>query len=73
MGRLARRVAPKPGLALALGTGLLGGFTTYSAFAVETVQLAQGAHLALAVGYAAASVLGGVAAAGLGLTLGQRR
>ncbi|GAB3750761.1 CrcB family protein [Yimella radicis] len=50
---------------LGLGTGLLGGFTTYSAFAVEVVERDLGAGLA----YATASVVAGVLAAGIGLRL----
>ncbi|HHW82420.1 MAG TPA: CrcB family protein, partial [Actinomycetales bacterium] len=40
---------------LALGTGLLGGFTTYSTFAVETVELASAAPVT-AVAYAFGSL-----------------
>ncbi|WP_353082472.1 fluoride efflux transporter FluC [Tessaracoccus lapidicaptus] len=58
-------------LQLALGTGLLGGFTTYSAFAVETATLA--AHRpALAVGYAGGSLVLGYLAAAAGMWLGRR-
>lgn len=54
-----------------IGTGLLGGFTTYSAFALHTAALlgeAPLAGLALAVG----SVVLGLAAAAFGLRLGRR-
>lgn len=34
-----------------LGTGLLGGFTTYSTFAVDTEALIRGRHPAEALGY----------------------
>ena len=54
-----------------LGTGVLGGFTTYSAFAVETVQLTDAGRPALAAGYVLASVTGGVAASTLGLLAGR--
>ncbi|WP_194410218.1 fluoride efflux transporter FluC [Microbacterium cremeum] len=53
-----------------LGTGVLGGFTTYSAFAVETALWLS--TPVLAVGLAAASVVGGVAAAIVGLFIGRR-
>ena len=53
-----------------LGTGVLGGFTTYSAFAVETALWVS--TPALAVGLAAASVAGGVAGAIGGLFIGRR-
>jgi len=56
---------------LGLGTGLLGGFTTYSTFAVETVRLAQGGHWWLGIGYAVGSVVLGVALAALALTWGR--
>lgn len=51
-----------------LGTGVLGGFTTYSAFAVQTVGL-LGAVPWAGIGLAAVSVLLGLAAAALGLRL----
>lgn len=57
---------------LSLGTGLLGGYTTYSSFAVETVGLAERGAPLLALGYAAASVAVGFAAA-LAAVVGVRR
>ncbi len=42
---------------LLLGTGLLGGFTTFSAFSLELATMAQRGALGLAAGYALASVL----------------
>jgi fluoride exporter len=42
--------------------GLLGGFTTFSAFGHETWRLADGGRGALAALYVAASVVGGLAA-----------
>lgn len=53
-----------------LGTGVLGGFTTYSAFAVETALWVSTPMLAF--GLAAASVVGGVAGAIAGLFVGRR-
>lgn len=47
----------------ALGTGVLGGFTTFSTFAVEV----RGASAGVAWLYLAASLAGGVAAAVLGM------
>ncbi len=48
---------------LGVGTGVLGGFTTYSTFSVETVGLLQSGQLLLGLGYAVGSVLAGIAAA----------
>ena len=51
-------------------TGLLGGFTTFSTFGFETVTLLQRGQQGVAMGYMAASMVSGLAAAWLGLTLG---
>lgn len=44
-------------LRLLLGVGLLGGFTTFSAFSLEMALMIERGQAALAVGYAAASVV----------------
>jgi CrcB protein len=49
-----------------LGVGVLGGYTTYSTFAVEVVRLTESGALVLAGGYVVASVVGGVAAVAAG-------
>ena len=54
-----------------LGTGVLGGYTTYSAFAVEVVQLVEVGAWAPAAGYLAASVLGGIGAVLGGVATGR--
>jgi CrcB protein len=59
-------------LKAALGPGLLGSFTTFSAAMVSLVTLASANSWALAAGYLAATLLLGFAAAGLGLWLGAR-
>jgi CrcB protein len=51
-----------------LGTGVLGGFTTFSAFAVETDRLLDAAP-ATAVLYVALSVALGLGAAAVGLRM----
>lgn len=59
--------SPEPSWARTfLGVGVLGGYTTYSAFAVEVVELVVDGALALAVGYVLLSMVGGVAAVALG-------
>ncbi|HZE60218.1 MAG TPA: fluoride efflux transporter CrcB [Burkholderiales bacterium] len=49
-------------LRLLLFTGFLGGFTTFSAFGVETVALIERGQFGMAIGYVAASVVCGIAA-----------
>ncbi len=57
---------------LLIGTGFLGGLTTYSALAVETQALLRADHVALGLTYAAASVIAGLAAALAGVAVGSR-
>jgi CrcB protein len=55
-----------------LGVGVLGGYTTYSTFAVEVVDLVDDGAVVIAVGYVLLSVLGGVAAVALGALAARR-
>lgn len=55
-----------------VGTGVLGGFTTYSTFIVETDQLLRGGHVGLGFAYAVGSVVTGVAAAFVGVLVARR-
>lgn len=54
-----------------LVTGVLGGFTTFSAFSLEMVQLAQAGHVGTAVGYALMSLLVCAIGAWVGLSVGS--
>ena len=62
-------ISTSHGLRGFLFTGLLGGFTTFSTFGFETVNLMQRGQQGAAFGYVAASVICGLFAAWLGLTL----
>lgn len=69
-GWLARGGGNEP-LRLLLGVGVLGGFTTFSAFSLETVTLIERGESVVAMGYVAASVAGAVAALWIGLALAR--
>jgi fluoride exporter len=58
-------------LRLLLGVGLLGGFTTFSAFSLEMAQMIERGQTMLAAGYAVASVSLALAALFAGLALGR--
>lgn len=59
-------------LRLFLATGVLGGFTTFSAFSLETLNMLRSGEAAKAGAYAALSVILSVAALGLGLWIARR-
>ena len=63
LARFPRSTRLRPFLAV----GVLGGYTTYSTFAVDAVRLTEAGAWVGAVGYVVASVLGGVACVLLGL------
>jgi|SRR6187401_1432380 len=56
-----------PTLRLALVTGVLGGFTTYSAFNHETLRLFSQGSGGMALGYVALTMIGGLLSGWLGL------
>ncbi len=66
IGFVAAWLPRGPWRTIALG-GLLGGFTTYSSFALLSMELLRGDRLAAMLLQIAAHVLGGLAAVGLGL------
>lgn len=70
IGLLARLVNHDV-LRLALITGFLGGFTTFSAYGLETVTLFRNGMISTAVMYVTASNVGGLVAAWAGWQLGN--
>ena len=73
MGLLAGYFAFRPGLGqhmrLFLTTGLLGGFTTFSAFSLDAALLVERHSYGLAAGYIVGSVAAGLAALFFGLAI----
>ena len=57
------------GLRIFLVTGVLGGFTTFSAFSMEFVALMERSEITYALLYAAGSVVLSIAACWLGLSV----
>jgi fluoride exporter len=55
-------------LRLFVGVGVLGGFTTFSAFSLEMAQMIERGQMGLAAGYAVASVLLALGALFAGMT-----
>jgi CrcB protein len=70
--RLQERLPPSLYARAFLGTGICGALTTFSTVMVELVKMLEGARLALAAGYAGASILGGFAAIFLSTKLVRR-
>lgn len=60
-----------PGWYLLLTTGLMGGFTTFSAFSLEIVEFLLQGHAAKAGLYAGVSLMAGLLACGAGVWLAR--
>jgi CrcB protein len=54
-------------LRLLLGTGFLGGFTTYSTLAVDVATFLSDGHAGTGIGYGIGSIVAGVSAAAVGV------
>lgn len=52
--------------------GLLGGFTTFSSFSLDTLKLIQEGKILYAFSYVAISTFGGIALAGIGYVVAQK-
>lgn len=76
MGLLAGLLARHPAggnepLRLLIGVGVLGGYTTFSSFSLETVTMIQRGEAAAAAVYALVSLAGALIALFAGLTLAR--
>ena len=71
VGWLAARASGDDALRYLLGVGVLGGFTTFSAFSLETATMLQRGEHMVALLYILASVVGSVAALFAGLQLAR--
>ncbi|OBF29942.1 camphor resistance protein CrcB [Mycobacterium sp. ACS1612] len=65
-------LALSPNLALVVGTGFVGAYTTFSTWMLETQRLAEERQLRPAVANIVVSVVVGLVAAWLGITIGGR-
>ncbi len=65
------RLAMHPDARVFIMTGLCGGFTTFSAFSLQTVELLQAGETVAALGYAVGSVVLCVAFCWLGWLAGR--
>jgi fluoride exporter len=64
-------VTLSPRLSPLLMTGVLGGFTTFSAFSLDALKLYEGGQMPQAVLYITGSVLSSLAAVALGAALAR--
>jgi CrcB protein len=71
IGLLAPTIAARADARAFLMVGLCGGYTTFSAFSLETVRLMQSGRLGTAMLYTAASVALCLGATWLGIMLGR--
>ncbi len=69
VGALARLSVPGENWRLFLGVGILGGYTTFSSFALDAVNMIQRGDWGVVLGYTLASVVGSVLAVFGGLAI----
>lgn len=72
VGMLALKADDAERWRLLLGVGVLGGFTTFSAFSLEAVSMIQRKAYGVLAGYVAGSVVLSILALMLGLLLARR-
>jgi CrcB protein len=71
MGVLFVTLSTRAQLSPLLMTGILGGFTTFSAFSLDALKLWQSGQITQALAYTAASVLLSLSAVALGAALAR--
>jgi len=59
-------------LRLFLGVGVLGGFTTFSAFSLDAIRMIETKAFGLAAGYISASVILSILALFIGLVIARK-
>jgi CrcB protein len=67
------KIRISPHLRSSISTGLIGSFTTFSAFSVETVQCFRQGLYGVAIAYAGASLIGGLCLVWLGAAVASGR
>jgi len=67
---LARMGGSEPTRVL-LGVGVLGGFTTFSAFSLDAMNMIERGAWAMVIGYALVSVIGSIGALAAGLAMAR--
>ncbi|WP_074032996.1 fluoride efflux transporter CrcB [Exiguobacterium sp. AT1b] len=63
---------PSPQIVTIVGTGMIGSFTTFSTFSVETIQLVEHDHALLAVSYVFLSITLGLWSSWFGYRIGTK-
>lgn len=68
---LTKRVGTPPEVRLFIATGILGGFTTFSAFSLDVANMVERGAMSTAFAYITASVVISLAAVFIGLWFGR--
>jgi len=69
---ITERWSPHPMLRPFFGTGVLGGYTTFSTYAVDIVLLIRAGHPGTAVAYLVGTLAGSLAAVTVGMVVARR-
>lgn len=69
LARLGTDEGARRAVRLAIGTGFMGGFTTYSTFSVDTDLLLRGHHVSLALWYVGMTIFGGLLLSAAGIRI----